>query len=140
MHEGSITISISADVHEIERLNRLIRKFGELHDLPSRALYSINLALDEVVSNVVLYGYGEAKGGGPIVVKLEIKGTELMASVEDAGREFDPLSLPAPDLNAALEDRQIGGLGIHLMRSLMDRVDYQHVGGKNLLSMRKRVR
>jgi serine/threonine-protein kinase RsbW len=139
MHEGSITIRISASVHEIERLNRLIRQFGELHDLPSRALYSVNLALDEVVSNIVLYGY-EDSNDDPIVVKMEVRGAELMASVEDSGREFDPLSLPAPDLHAPLEDRQVGGLGIHLMRSLMDAVEYRRHDSKNLLTMRKGVR
>lgn len=139
MHEGSITIRISANVHEIERLNRLIRQFGELHDLPGRALYSVNLALDEVVSNIVLYGYEESSDD-PIVVKMEVRGADLMASVEDSGREFDPLSLPTPDLSAPLEDRQVGGLGIHLMRSLMDGVEYRRHENKNLLSMRKRVR
>jgi len=139
MHEGSITIRISANVHEIERLNRLIRQFGELHDLPGRALYSVNLALDEVVSNIVLYGY-EKSNNDPIVVKMEVRGAELTASVEDSGREFDPLSLPPPDLSAPLEDRQVGGLGIHLMRSLMDGVEYRRHENKNLLSMRKRVR
>src|SRR3954471_15151797 len=139
MHEGSITIKISANVHEIERLNRLIRQFGELHDLPSRALYSVNLALDEVVSNIVLYGYDDSNDE-PILVKMEVKGTDLMASIEDGGREFDPLSLPTPDLNAPLEAREVGGLGIHLMRSLMDGVEYKRENTKNLLTMRKRVR
>jgi serine/threonine-protein kinase RsbW len=139
MHEGSITIRISANIQEIERLNRLIRQFGELHDLPSRALYSVNLALDEVVSNIVLYGY-EAANDGSIVIHLEVRGTELLASVEDSGREFDPLSLPTPDLNAPLDQRQVGGLGIHLMRSLMDDVAYRRHDSKNLLTMRKRVR
>lgn len=139
MHEGSITIRISANVHEIERLNRLIRQFGELHDLPGRALYSVNLALDEVVSNIVLYGYDESNDD-PIVVKMEVRGADLTATVEDGGREFDPLSLPPPDLSAPLEERQVGGLGIHLMRSLMDRVEYRRHENRNLLSMRKRVR
>lgn len=139
MHDGSITIKISANVHEIERLNRLIRQFGELHDLPSRALYSVNLALDEVVSNVVLYGYDDSNDE-PIVVRMEIAGSDLTAIVEDGGREFDPLSLPTPDLNAPLEAREVGGLGIHLMRSLMDRVEYKRQETKNLLTMRKRVR
>src|SRR3954469_18228958 len=138
MHEGSITIKISANVHEIERLNRLIRQFGELHDLPGRALYAVNLALDEVVSNIVLYGC-DGSNDAPIVINMEVRGTELMATVEDSGREFDPLSLPPPDLNAPLDQRQVGGLGIHLMRSLMDAVEYRRHDSKNLLTMRKRV-
>ena len=139
MYEGSITIRIAAKVQEIERLNRLIRQFGELHDIPSRALYSINLALDEVVSNVVLYGYDQSSED-LIKVHIETSGEFLLATVEDTGREFDPLSLPAPDLNAPLDTRQVGGLGIHLMRSLMDAVEYRRHEGKNLLSLRKRIR
>ncbi len=138
MHEGSITIRIKSNVHEIERLNRLIRQFGELHEIPGRALYAVNLALDEVVSNVVLYGYDKASEE-LITVRLESDGEHLLAGVEDSGREFDPLSLPTPDLQAPLEARQVGGLGIHLMRSLMDKVEYRRAGGKNLLTMRKRV-
>src|SRR3954467_15746374 len=109
MHEGSITIRISATVHEIERLNRLIRQFGELHEIPGRALYSVNLALDEVVSNVVLYGYDNSSED-PITIHVETQQGELVASVEDSGREFDPLSLPVPDLNAPLDSRKVGGL------------------------------
>ena len=119
MHEGSITIRIAAKVHEIERLHRLIRQFGELHEIPSRALYSVNLALDEVVSNVVLYGY-DGTSEDVITVHIETAGANLLASVEDSGREFDPLSQPLPDLEGPLDARKIGGLGIHLMRSLMD--------------------
>ena len=64
MHEGSISIRIEADVREIERLNRLVRQFGELHDVPSRTLYAVNLALDELVTNAILYGYDDPVGKG----------------------------------------------------------------------------
>src|SRR5215204_4799023 len=123
MHEGSITIQIPADVREIERLNRLVRQFGELHDVPSRTLYAVNLALDELVTNVILYGYEEASGKD-VLIKLVSTKDELVASVSDEAKAFNPLEVTAPDLNAPLEDRQLGGLGIHLVRSLMDRVTY----------------
>jgi serine/threonine-protein kinase RsbW len=139
MHEGSITIHIAADVREIERLNRLVRQFGELHDVPSRTLYSVNLALDELVTNVILYGYEEASGK-EVVVKLISSTTDLVASVSDEGKAFNPLDVAAPDLNAPLEDRQLGGLGIHLVRSLMDKVSYEREDTKNVLTIRKRLR
>jgi serine/threonine-protein kinase RsbW len=139
MHDGSITIRIGAEVKEIERLNRLVRQFGELHEIPGRALYAVNLALDELVSNVILYGYDDP-AGQQIIVRLEIDGPELCAWLEDGGRPFDPGSVEAPNLSAPLEKRQIGGLGIHLVRSLMDKLEYRHDGSKNLLTLRKRIR
>jgi acyl-CoA thioester hydrolase len=75
-----------------------------------------------------------------LMVHVDTAGENLLATVQDFGREFDPLSLPIPDLSASLDERKVGGLGIHLMRSLMDEVKYRRVDGKNLLSMRKRIR
>ena len=139
MHEGSITIRLPADVREIERLTRLVRQFGELHEIPSRALYAVNLALDEVVTNVVLYGF-ENSAGQEVAVRVETAGSDLQSEVVDGGREFNPLNAPLPDLSAALEERALGGLGIHLVRSLMDRVEYRRENAKNVLTMRKRIR
>ena len=139
MHEGSITIRLPADVREIERLNQLVRRFGELHEIPSRALYAVNLALDEVVTNVVLYGF-EISAGQEVAVRVETTGDDLRSEVVDGGREFNPLNAPLPDLTAALEERALGGLGIHLVRSLMDRVEYRRENAKNVLTMRKRIR
>jgi anti-sigma regulatory factor (Ser/Thr protein kinase) len=139
MHEGSITLHIAADVREIERLNRLVRQFGELHDVPSRTLYSVNLALDELVTNVILYGYEEGSEK-EIAVKLETTKDGLVASVADEAKPFNPLNVAAPDLKAPLEERQLGGLGIHLVRSLMDHVSYKREKGKNVLTIRKRIK
>jgi serine/threonine-protein kinase RsbW len=139
MHEGSITISLDAQLSEVERLNQLARRFGELHEVPSRALYSLNLALDELVTNVILYGYDDP-AGEKITVRIEALPQVLIGSVEDSGREFDPLAMPVPDINAPLASRELGGLGIHLVRNLMDEVTYRREGGKNLLTIRKRIR
>lgn len=139
MHEGSITINISADVREIERLNKLVRQFGELHEVPSRSLYAVNLALDELVTNVILYGF-ENPEGKHVTVKIVTGAGELVASVMDDGKSFNPLEAKAPDLNAPLEERDLGGLGIHLVRSLMDSVTYLRDGDKNVLTVRKRIR
>jgi anti-sigma regulatory factor (Ser/Thr protein kinase) len=113
MHEGSITLHISADVREIERLNRLVRQFGELHDVPSSTLYSVNLALDELVTNVILYGYEEGSAKEIAVKLVTTTKDELVASVADEAKPFNPLKVAAPDLKAPLEERQLGGLGIH---------------------------
>jgi serine/threonine-protein kinase RsbW len=139
MHEGSISIRIEADVREIERLNRLVRQFGELHDVPSRTLYAVNLALDELVTNAVLYGFDDPTGK-EVLVKIATAGSELIASVCDGGRPFNPLDVKPPDLSAPLEDRELGGLGVHLVRSLMDHVSYVREGDQNVLTVRKKIR
>lgn len=139
MHEGSITIRLPADVKEIERLNRLVRQFGELHEIPSRPLYAVNLALDEMVTNCILYGFADT-AGQTLTVHVETAGDTLVAQLFDEGRQFDPLTAPVPDLSAPLGERQLGGLGIHLMRTLMDRVEYRRDGAKNVLTLRKRIR
>ena len=139
MHEGSITIRLEAQLPEVERLNRLVRHFGELHEIPNRGLYSLNLALDELVTNVILYGYDDPVGQ-EVIIRIDAQPAQITALVEDGGREFDPLAMPAPDLNAPLHQRELGGLGVHLVRNLMDEVTYRRDGGKNLLTVRKRIR
>jgi serine/threonine-protein kinase RsbW len=139
MHEGSITVRLPADLREIERLNRIIRQFGDLHEVPSRVLYAMNLALDEVVTNVVRHGFDDPKDQ-EIVAHLVVQPGELKTEVTDRGREFDPMAVAAPNLDAPLAERTLGGLGIHLIRSLMDAVEYRRENGKNVLTMRKRIR
>jgi serine/threonine-protein kinase RsbW len=139
MHEGSITIRIRAEIGEIERLNRLVRHFGELHEIPSRALYAVNLAVDELVTNAVLHGFAEPNDQ-EISVRIDLADGQLQATVVDEGHEFDPLQAPAPNLDAPLQERSIGGLGVHLVRNLMDHVTYERQGVKNVLTVRKRIR
>lgn len=139
MHEGSISIQVAIDVRDIERLNKLVRQFGELHEIPSRTLYAVNLALDELVTNVVLYGFDTPESGS-LTVQIAVAGPELVASVVDDGKPFNPLDVKPPDLNAPLEERDLGGLGVHLVRSLMDHVSYSRDEGKNVLTVRKRIR
>ena len=139
MHEGSITIRLPIDLKEIERLNRIVRQFGELHEVPSRTLYAVNLALDEIVTNIFSYGF-DSPSSQEVETRLTSRDGELETVVVDGGRAFNPLDSPIPDLAAPLEKRALGGLGILLVRSLMDRVEYRREQEKNVLTMRKRIR
>ncbi len=139
MHAGSITIRLPVDLKEIERLNRIVRQFGDLHEVPSRALYAVNLALDEIVTNIVLHGFSDTSGQ-EFEVRLTTQSGQVTAEAEDGGQPFNPLDAPAPDLNAPLDERALGGLGIHLVKNLMDRVDYRRDGEKNVLTILKRIR
>ena len=110
--------------------------FWQTESLPDELLFPFELALEEVFMNVAMHGGGEQ---GPATVWLELERVDgrLNLSLSDDGRAFDPLSLPAPDLNAPLEERPVGGLGVHLVREMMDGVSYSYRGGRNCLSMWK---
>src|SRR5215207_8534769 len=109
MHEGSITIRLPVDLKEIERLNRIVRLFGDLHEVPGRTLYAVNLALDEIVTNIVLHGFADPTGQ-EVEARIVVREGTLTAEVEDGGRPFNPLDAPVPDLSAPLDERAIGGL------------------------------
>jgi len=138
MHEGSITIRLATDLREIERLNEMVRRFGKLHEIPMRSLYALDLALDEVVTNTILHGF-EQPDGHELSVRVGVAGGELHGELVDEGREFNPLTVPPPNLDAPLRERRVGGLGMHLVRTLMDRLDYRREGSKNVLTLVKRI-
>jgi anti-sigma regulatory factor (Ser/Thr protein kinase) len=94
--------------------------------------------LEEVLANVISYGYDDA-GEHEIMLRLSCTGEEITAEVEDGGRPFNPLAAAPPDTSKSLEDRPVGGLGIHLVRALMDAVEYSQQQGRNLLVMKKRI-
>jgi serine/threonine-protein kinase RsbW len=135
----SISVTLANDQSEVEKLSRLVEAFAEVHGLPLQSIFSVNLALDEVVTNIIRYAYNDNGGPHPIVVRLTFEGGVLAARVEDDGRAFNPLDAPAPDIDAPIEERPIGGLGIHLARSMMDSLEYRRDDGRNVIIMKKRL-
>jgi anti-sigma regulatory factor (Ser/Thr protein kinase) len=123
---------------ELQRLASELERFAQNHRIPEPDIHAFSLSLDELVTNTIAYGYDD-QGPHEIRVRLTLANGRLSAEVEDDGRPFNPLTAPQPDLTSAVEDRPVGGLGIHLVRSLMDHVDYRHESGKNHLMMRKQL-
>lgn len=113
-----------------------VERFGAAQRLPSGVVNALNVALDEAVSNAIHHGY-DAGVRGEIAVRLRRAPDSVAAEVEDDGRPFDPLQVPAPDLSLPLDQRPIGGLGIHLIRNLMDEVSYARRDDRNVLKMAK---
>jgi anti-sigma regulatory factor (Ser/Thr protein kinase) len=122
----------------VERLISALERFGQDHRLPEYDVQAVTLALDEVITNTISYGYND-QVPHEIRVRLTLANSRLSAEVEDDARPFNPLTVPQPDLTSPLETRSVGGLGVHLMRSLMDQVDYRRESGKNHLIMSKRL-
>src|SRR5262249_11036600 len=112
--------------------------FGRAQRLPANVVNAVNVVLDEAVSNAINHGY-DAGVRGEIAVRLRRAGDAVLLEVEDDGRPFDPLQTPPPDLTPPPEQRPIGGLGVHLIRNLMDEVTYARVDGRNALKMIKHL-
>jgi sigma-B regulation protein RsbU (phosphoserine phosphatase) len=133
-----VTVHLRNDLAELEHLSRAVASFGEKRQWAENVVASINLALDELITNIISYGY-EDHGPHEIVLRMSVQDGELTAELEDDGKAFNPLQAPEPDLTKPIEERPIGGLGIHLARKVMDRVEYRRELGKNLLVMKKRI-
>jgi anti-sigma regulatory factor (Ser/Thr protein kinase) len=129
-------IRLNADVGELDRLMAWLDAFCDRHEIPDEAHYHLNIAVEELVINVIKHGRC-SPAEGAIEVELRVSGQELNITVTDTGVPFNPLSAPPPDLTSSLVDRPIGGLGIHLVRSLMNTVEYEREGGENRLRLRK---
>lgn len=113
-----------------------IERFCEGHGVPPAVIGQVNLALDEALTNTISYAWPEG-GDRQALVRLSVADSTIEAEISDDGTEFDPLAAPPPDVTAALDDRVPGGLGVHLIRTVMDAVSYRREGGRNVLTMRK---
>ncbi len=135
-----LTITINNDLSKIEPVSKVIADFISQHGLPAKIAFDLNLALDELLTNTILYGYEDERKDHVIRIRVSIVEDVIELTLEDDGRPFNPLEAPPPDLGAALTDRPAGGLGIHLVRSLTDQIEYQRSEGKNLLTIKKLAR
>jgi serine/threonine-protein kinase RsbW len=132
-------MSVPSDAAQLSILTQFLQEFWTAADLPPAETVSFELALEEIFMNVVMHG--SPAGRVPRVeVSLALCDGCLTLMIEDDGPSFDPLSLAAPDVTASLEERHVGGLGVYLVRQMMDAVSYQRLGARNQLSMTKRVR
>ncbi|MEO5894468.1 MAG: ATP-binding protein [Vicinamibacterales bacterium] len=136
MSELNVTLVNRLD--EIGRLATLIEGYGATQLLSPEVVYAFNLSLDEVLTNVISYAFADAREH-TINVRLSITNGQLQAEVADTGRPFNPLDVPPPNLDAPIEQRPIGGLGLHIVREMMDRLEYRRVDERNVLTLTRRI-
>jgi len=123
---------------EIPAVNEAASRWLADRHVPPAADYLANLAIEELVTNCIKYAYDDAKQH-VIEIGLKLSGGELVLTVTDDGRPFNPLEVPEPDTSLPVEDLPIGGLGIHLLRRMSDRMEYARVDRKNQLTLRKSI-
>ncbi len=129
-------IAVSAAAAQLPALTDFLRAFCSAAGLAAAQVPSFELALEEVFMNIVLHG---SPADGAVEVSLALDGEALTLTVADDGPAFDPLSLPAPDVTATLAERPAGGLGVFLVRQMMDAVRYERLAGRNAVHVTKRV-
>ena len=131
-------ISFVNDLAEIERLGRVIDEFARRHQLPAHVAFDLQLAANEIFTNVILHGFTDDRHH-EIVVRLMAGPDEVAVEIEDDGRPFDPSSVPPPRLDQPLAERPVGGLGVHLARRVTDAMEYRRQAERNVVRMRKRL-
>ena len=132
-------LKLKNQVGELERVNRFIEEIGDELGLSIELRMDLNLVIEEMVSNVIFYAYPKDVEG-EIELEAEYDGNELCFVLSDSGKEFDPTQKEDanPDINPT--EREIGGMGIYIVKNIMNEVSYQRLEGKNLLTMKKNIR
>jgi len=134
--EGELKLEIKNEVAELKTVMTNLAQFFEAHRVPHRAAYAANLAVDELVVNVIHYAYVD-DNAHTIHLDLAIRGEQIIVRIVDDGRPFDPRTGPALDLNA--EERQAGGMGLLLVLDMVDVLTYERVDERNFVEVRIRL-
>lgn len=134
--DEAVEISLVNDLREIAGVAARIDDFCSMHDLAPQVGYGVNLAVDEILTNTISYGYDDDKPHRiELIVRLD--GEMLTVVIVDDSKAFDLSQAPEPDIEASLEDRSLHGLGLFLVHRVMDSVNYQHIRECNIVTLTK---
>jgi serine/threonine-protein kinase RsbW len=134
--ERQLKLRIVNDLAELSRVAESVEEFCAGLGLAPGCAFKLNVAIEELLTNTISYGYSDS-GRHEIAIDISRKGDTIVTELSDDARPYDPLNAPAPDLESAIEDRRIGGLGVHLVKTLMDDVAYAYRDGRNHITLRK---
>ena len=131
-----LELTVANRLEEIDRVNEVFNEFARRRELAENVRRKMNLVFDELLNNIISYAY-EDDGEHAIEVRVSLATDRLVVSVTDDGRAVNPFAEEAPDTGMTLEDRPMGGLGVHLVRRLMDNATYERHGTKNVVTLEK---
>ena len=129
---------IGADLGEVAGVHAAFAEFADAHAVPASIRRSMNVVLDELLTNTLSYGFA-GRESGEVTIEVELRTDRLSVTLTDDGAPFDPFGMAAPDTAPSVEERQIGGLGIHLVRRMMDEVSYHRRADRNVVTLAKRL-
>lgn len=136
---ATLALRVEANAAGLSRAQGAVEEFGEEQEWPPAMAYQVNLVIEEVGVNIVNYAYPDDGGEHEFRISVASEEDAVTIEVVDGGQPFDPLKeAPVPDLESDVDDRPVGGLGVHFVRRMMDEVHYRREDGKNCLTMVKR--
>jgi anti-sigma regulatory factor (Ser/Thr protein kinase) len=139
MAKNKVSFKLKSNLSELDALCQNLEKFGQSMGLSKKCIFEANLALDELFTNIISYGFDD-KNEHTIRITIALQNDDLVVNIEDDGIPFNPTNAETPDLECTIEECRIGGLGIHLAKNLMDEVCYQRCKDKNLLTLKKNIK
>lgn len=134
-----MTLNIHNNITEISQLAPFLDEVAEAYGIAPDVSFKLNLALDEALANSISYAYPEGTEGN-ITLEADVDGDDLLFHLIDEGTPFDPTKEGDVDITLSVEERPIGGLGIFLIKQMMDSVTYKRVDDKNILELRKKIK
>jgi anti-sigma regulatory factor (Ser/Thr protein kinase) len=133
-------ITLDAELESLDAAQEWVSETLDPLELPGKTLTQISIAVEEIFVNIAQYAYKDRGGKGSAVIRIHFaEDRQLRLVFEDEGVAFNPLEIPAPDTEAPLDERKIGGLGIFLTRQWMDTASYERRDGKNVLTLVRKV-
>lgn len=134
---ATLSINVRSDREELDGITAAVETFSAKEDWSTDLLFKVNLVIEEIVLNIMDYGYDDDEH--EIELNLYSDPVAITIDITDEGRPFDPLNdAPEPDIDSPLEDRDVGGLGVYLARTMMDELTYRREDGRNYLKLVKR--
>ncbi len=131
-------IKIKNDLSEIRILSEKLEEYCLAQNIAMKSALDLTLALEEIVTNIISYGYQD-DAEHIILISIDKNNSNLITQIKDDGVPFNPLEVPSPDLNKELDQMEPGGLGIHLVKNVMDEVSYKREEGLNILTLVKKL-
>lgn len=138
MSRYKISFELKNCLSELDTLREHLERCAESIGLPKKCTFEINLALEELFTNIFSYGFTDNTEHW-IKIKISHDDETLIIRIEDDGVPFNPIAAEKPDIESPPEERKIGGLGIHLIKQLMDEIAYERIGNHNFLTMKKTI-
>ena len=138
MAGDQLELQISNDLAQLQRVRQAVDRFGKQNELPFNCVVGVQLALSELLTNTISYGY-EDQGPHTIDIRLELRDDHVRLEIVDEGIAFDPTRAKAPPKKHTLKDLPTGGYGIHLTKNFVDTMHYRRKCGRNHIVATKKI-
>ena len=139
MAKKEYSFELKSNLSELDTLCQHLEDFGKKIGLSKKMIFEINLALDELFTNIISYGFND-EDEHSIKITISPQKDELCLCIEDDGVPFNPVDFEITDVACSVENCKIGGLGIHIIRKLMDEICYQRCDDRNMLTLKKKIK